>query len=652
MIKSKKKFMGKARPKAKAKNASTGAPLGRPRTEPTPKAPRPPPMTEEEWKRTLNHNVPSVHPITKKKWLYGRTWTSADVGASSPDPPILWINLFCFGNYENIRLPRSPGKFHLFRAIVEEWFNHPSSSAKFDFQDFSIRMAEAACKFDYLAIAGAASTGKSDFAAAYALVCFMANPQETLILITSTSLKGAGRRVWGAIQRYYNARPGLPGKLINSAGTIRYEDPSGKRSGTEQMGITLIAAEPKNSVEASNKLIGAHAKTVILIADELAALSGSVLKAVDNLANNPRFQMIGMSNPSSRYDNMGQFCEPEAGWESDSIDINTKEWKTKWGWCVRLDGLDSPNLIEGRTIYPYLMTQERWDAAIMRAGPAGATSSEFMRMNRGYFPDSVSDECVFSQADFVFGKAFGTAVWGIEAPLRLASLDPSFSSGGDLCILTFASYGKDKDGVMIVQRDEALPLDHNVKDPLPRTQQLAQMVVRECRNRGVRATHFIMDSTGGGSSFADTIATEWGTQEFLRVNFSESPSTAPMSPIDPTPANEACADKSSELWYCAVDLLRAGHLRGFDKVLAAELASRRHDANTTRKRKVESKVIMKARTGSSPDYADSFVLIIDLVRRRLRMKRSASPGTTGNSPTWKNLLQKKSSLLTHGDLET
>jgi hypothetical protein len=607
-------------------------------------------MTEEEWRRTVDHNKPSIHPITKERWLYGRSWSSADLGCPYPEPPLLWVELFCLGNFETRRPPRSPGKYHHLRRVIDLWWNQPESTSHFDWHFYSERMAKAACEWNFLAVAGAGSTGKSDFAAAYALSMFLANPQETLILITSTSLKGARLRIWASLQKYFNARKGFPGKLVNSEGTLRFDDPSGKVEGTSQMGVVLIAAEPKNSAEASSKLIGAKNRRVILLCDELAALSDAVLKAVENLSNNDWFQVIGLSNPHSRYDPFGQLAEPLEGWESDTVTIETMEWRTKWGYCIRLDGLDSPNITEGKVIYPYLLTQEKWDSAVARAGPAGATSSEFLRMKRGYFPDSVSDECIFSQQDFVFGKGFDKAVWGVEAPLRLASLDPSFSSGGDSCVLTFASYSVDKDGKTLLQRDEAMELDHDVRNPLPRTNQLAQMVVRECRNRGVRATHYVMDVTGGGGPFADTIATEWGSQGFLRVNFSESPSSAPMSPIDPTPANEACADKSSELWYAAVDLLRAGHLRGLDKVVAAELSARRHDPNSSRKRKVESKKAMKLRTGSSPDFADSYILLIDLVRRRLRMKRASVAGTS-NTPTWGRIKQRKGSLLTHGDLE-
>ena len=85
-----------------------------------------------------------------------------------------------------------------------------------------------------------------------------------------------------------------------------------------------------------------------MIGDELSELSESILQAgLTNLSKNPFFQMIGMSNPNSRFDAFGVWSEPNKGWEA--IDTQTAdEWKTKWGGkYIRLDGERSPNIVLG-----------------------------------------------------------------------------------------------------------------------------------------------------------------------------------------------------------------------------------------------------------------------------------------------------------------
>ena len=85
-------------------------------------------------------------------------------------------------------------------------------------------------------------------------------------------------------------------------------------------------------------MIGIHAPRVILIADELSDISENVLSAgTGNLAKNPYFQMIGMSNPSSRFDPFGVMATPKAGWAAINEELDY-EWATRInGRYLRID---------------------------------------------------------------------------------------------------------------------------------------------------------------------------------------------------------------------------------------------------------------------------------------------------------------------------
>lgn len=58
-------------------------------------------------------------------------------------------------------------------------------------------MLEAACLHNYVAFAGSASCGKSYFLAAWGIVNYLAHPEKTLVLMTSTTQRDAKKRIWG-----------------------------------------------------------------------------------------------------------------------------------------------------------------------------------------------------------------------------------------------------------------------------------------------------------------------------------------------------------------------------------------------------------------------------------------------------------------------
>ena len=133
-----------------------------------------------------------------------------------------------------------------------------------------------------------------------------------------------------------------------------------------------------------------------MIGDELSELSESILQAgLTNLSKNPFFQMIGMSNPNSRFDAFGVWSEPKKGWEA--IDTQTAdEWTTKWGGkYIRLDGERSPNIVLGEVKYPWLPTAEKLEEDRLLLGPE---SRGYMLMVRAIFFDSYETTGIYSEA--------------------------------------------------------------------------------------------------------------------------------------------------------------------------------------------------------------------------------------------------------------
>ena len=237
----------------------------------------------------------------------------------------------------------------------------------------------------YLAIGGAASSGKSHTLAGYGIVTWLARPRDTLVLMTSTTLREARKRIWGSVISLLSVIDGAPINIRDSIGSANYIDENGQTF--DRAGLSLIAAEKSRTREAIGKFIGLKQKHVLLIGDELGELSEAIQQAaLANLSKNPKFEFKGLSNPASRFDSFGIWSTPKDGWESITPDVDD-EWVTKWGGkYIRLDGERSPNVAAGYTVYPFLPTIEKIaeDKALL-----GENSRAYMRMVRAVFFDSL-----------------------------------------------------------------------------------------------------------------------------------------------------------------------------------------------------------------------------------------------------------------------
>lgn len=82
-------------------------------------------------------------------------------------------------------------------------------------------------EFPNTGVSGCASSGKSMLGAVYGLVNWMSDPINTMVLMTSTSLKESGKRIWGHAQRLWTfAPPGIwPGRMVSSLHSIFTIDP-------------------------------------------------------------------------------------------------------------------------------------------------------------------------------------------------------------------------------------------------------------------------------------------------------------------------------------------------------------------------------------------------------------------------------------------
>jgi len=544
---------------------------------------------------------PRIDPKTKRM----------DVGGLLiPPTSLITALLYGFANHEHLR-----AKEYYFWRICDELWNHDDLPEKLMIRHpWAEKMIWAALNNKYLAIGGSASSGKSHTMAAWGIANWLSKPKDTLVLMTSTTLREARKRIWGSVMSLLSVIDDAPIKIRDSIGNASYVNEKGTL--IERAGLSLIAAEKTRTREATNKLIGIKAPRVILIGDELSELSEAILQAgLSNLSKNPEFQLIGMSNPNSRFDAFGIWSEPINGW--DSVDTHTADgWATKWGGdYIRLDGERSPNIIAGETIYPWLPTKEKIDED---KGLLGPESRGYMRMIRAIFFDSDETTGIYGENELTISKAMSKVEWE-GTPIKVAGIDPAFTNGGDRTILYTASVGYDTTGQYVIEFGEAVHLnDDATNKAIPRTYQIVRQIKEHCEKRDILPENVAVDATGAGAPFCDVLSGEWASG-FLRVSFGGKASDKRVSANSKSVGTELYVNRVSELWFVGKELMRTRQVFGVNTDLAQEITSRNYDMikSGTLRVKIESKPEFKSRFGRSPDLADAAFLALDCARQRL-----------------------------------
>ncbi len=531
-------------------------------------------------------------------------------GMQIPSCNALTALLYAFRNHKNPKV-----KEEAFWQIADILWNNNRHVPLCERHEWADQTIKACCSEEYVALGGSAGSGKSYTLAAFGIVQWLCAPAETLVLITSTSLTAARMRVWGAVIKLLDAADGLPIKLRDSTGSAVYISETGTL--IETAGLKLIAAEKSQTRDAVGKLIGMHNERVIFIADELSELSEAIVQAgLSNMTQNPYFQLLAASNPNSRFDAFGIWAEPKVGW--DNVDIqNDLSWRTKYGGLfIRFDAERSPNLEyeTGSEPYPYLPDRETIEEAKTNMGEK---SRGYMRMYRAIFFDSDEAEGIYSEAELLASGALTKVE--LKDSIKIAALDPSFTNGGDRTILVFGEIGYDSSGQFVMQPTEIKQLNDDATDKsTPRTFQIVKQIVEECKKRNIDPYDFALDATSGGGPFADVLASEWSS-DFLRVQFGGSASDRPVSASKRIPAKQLFTNRVSEIWFAGKELIRCKQLRNIPNEVAKQMCLRQYDTVKGEyglKMRAEPKTEYKKRHNHSPDEADAYFILLDLVRTR------------------------------------
>jgi hypothetical protein len=467
-----------------------------------------------------------------------------------------------------------------------------------EWDDWSI---ECWCNNRWATWWGASATGKSTRAAILVLLHWMSAPDQTTIHLTSTTAKMLKLRIWGEVLKYYQlyGEGVFPGIYLVAENAIVYSK-SNQKSGI--FGHAVMAGPADKAV---SNIVGVHNTFNVLVVDEMQGTSRVLAKAPTNLMVGKEFKFLGMGNPMSRLDFLGDWSEPLTGW--DTVTPETGQWNTKRGVCLHFDGLKSPGVKDPER-FSFLLKQREIDETIEHDG---VNSPNYWTMRRGFVPPEGLMPTLMTESFIVQHKMMGSVTWrdGYEMG---AGIDPAYSSKGDRAVFYPFRYGTDIEGRFRVcfMPPEIIPLNLNGETPI--AYYLAAEINRIMSRLGMPDDHVAMDCTGVQGMLADICEQEHGLK-IHRVYFGGKASTALMSESDNRRYAQTCKNRVTELWMTMSQFGKSDMIRGLTVDTVKELVQRLLVCNVS-PMCLESKTEMKARTGESPDLADGAVIGLAFLR--------------------------------------
>jgi hypothetical protein len=596
------------------------------------------PQSVLDW--MADHDWPQDQPI-----VYHPRYNTVGIDASADDQT---VESLCFGAAWPTDYGGLGGYGHL-RKFIEltwpwvewnPWFEQ--TMRVLADSDYCTYIGETKLRFVSLTGPGSASKSFASglFACAYYMVdWFRRGEPRTSVTLTSTSKGIINQRVWPIIQRCYHEAIRVDGinqpyrfkwaHMVDSQKTVM----GLRRDGTKDAkhSIIAMAVESGELSKAVDKIKGRHTERMVLIVDEANSTPQAIFECIPNMLTSVReLTVLVIGNAVSRLDPHGFCCEPATGWRG--ITIDSTQWDTKgvakWGigpgTCLHFDGSKSPNVLAGRTEYKHIYSYERWQH-VLRLGDEYRNTLQHWSQDRGFWPPDGISTTIFSEAMVISHDGTGKFSW-LSTPRPCASLDPAF--GGDNCVLQFGLLGELPGHRLALQLTDhqLVPFDPDSPDAIDF--QIAKYVAEKCRSRGVDPNLFGLDSTGTGRGVAAFINQLWSSRIHC-VEFGGAASDLPASLEDPRASHEVYANRVTELWYSARELLLADQLKGLHQQAITEACARVYEF-TTRRYKIEPKTDMKLRVGYSPDYMDAVVVLCDVARRNGLV---ASPRTSRPSPS-------------------
>lgn len=505
------------------------------------------------------------------------------------------------------------GRFSYSKSIAQMLF-----PKLMEWQDWSEKAVQTFCENESTAITGCGGSSKSTSAGLYGWQFYQCDPLNSAVLIVSTTLDSAKKRIWKNINIFYSEFVRMTGD--RSSGIVGNPRPSicplTKQSGEMKrdtaVGLHVIAVAKGELEKGIASMKGFHPRRLLIITDEADSVSQAVVDVRANLRiGTEEFQTIDLGNDPQLFNPLGQQMEPSKG---RMVGLENIEWTSTSGIkCLRFDGYDSPNIRDNNK-WTGIIRQSDINK-ITKNGEHAETAMAYI-MVRGIHPPEGADETVISQAAIARFNCKDRVTWQ-HGFIISGMVDPGY--GGDPCIYRTFKRGFDTSGLFRVEMDEVIEIPIVVNDPLnPPEYQIAQKSMELSKARTIPPEEFVIGVAGRGAGTASVLQREWSPR-IQTCDEGGACSDMIVSEEDPRPAKEIYDRRVTELWFSIREFIEADMLRNLDDATVLQLCQRKHapkGGGQGKRTSLEKKTDMKDRGVPSPNEADALGFGINMLREK------------------------------------
>lgn len=405
------------------------------------------------------------------------------------------------------------------------------------------------------AVRSAHTTGKSHIAARI-IAWWLAThpPNETFVVSTAPSANQVTGILWRYLKQIRRSA-GLPGYITEA------EVPQWKIDGQ----LVAWGRKPqdlKNAEEAATVFQGTHAKYLLVVVDEACGIPKWLWDAINTLATQGTNRILAIGNPDDPTSQFAKYCAPGTSWHN--IKISAYDTPAFTGEQVAqeiMDNLVSPEWI-AETIEEY-----------------GEDSPYVISKIFAEFPE-VSEDNLIPMS--LIREACERDLSGFQLT------DP-----GKFC-LDVGRGGKDE-SVLSFWRAGVFRV-REARKGIGNTMRLVGWMSKEARTHP--ASPFIIDADGIGGPVLDRAR---------EIGLKASPFYAARAAFN----KKKFLNRRSEQWWACRELFEAGliDLDPKDERLIAQLATIRKEEDSLGRILVETKKDMKKRGITSPDRADTLMMV-------------------------------------------
>jgi hypothetical protein len=494
---------------------------------------------------------------------------------------------------------------------------------------------------DVTILMGCASSQKTSHAVEYACISYLARPENTLVILSTTTMDKLDIGVWAELTMLWGAakklHPWLPGNIIAYKRAITTDSLQPGEVRDYRKGIICRPCRIGGRWVGLGTLAGLKQDNVFYVCDELQFMDESFSGSWPHLFANGDVKIIGSGNPKhDPEDQLSITACPLGGWQAHPEPMKTEVWSTKFmgAKCVNLVGTDSPNFDVPRgTKEPFRkLIGRRFEERM--AHDHGRDSFEYYRLVKGVMKSAFALSRVITRQICHDHRAMEGVTWVDDRQTRLYALDPSYG-GEDRCVGGPLKFGYDVDGkqILLAMPYRVFPIsltrvEMSVED------QIAETLAEELRIYDIKPENVFYDACGKGTIGA-AFARKFGFSAPVAVDSGARCSKRPVradlyvDDYDDTGRSirrlKTCEEHYSkfvsEMWFSVRYCIEAGQLRGLLEDVMSEGCARIYNMVGGNKIEVEpkndpkKKEDLKRRLGKSPDLFDYLAIGVEGGRR-------------------------------------